>query len=138
MTPLSVLLIEDEPADSTLLKAVLSVELARGEVIIQTVRKLKVACAELQRMSFACALMDLGLPDGIGVEGITRLLEADPQVAVVVLTGLRDENAARRALELGAQDYLVKGEYDGFSLLDTIRRAVVRNQRLLELTRKNA
>ena len=54
------------------------------------------------------------------------------------LTGLRDENAARRALELGAQDYLVKGEYDGFSLLDTIRRAVVRNQRLLELTRKNA
>lgn len=127
VTTLSILLIEDEPADSKLLQAILRDEIQRGEVIIQTVRKLKVACEELRRFSFSCVLMDLGLPDGVGVDGVLKLREADPNTTIIVLTGFDDERSAHRAMELGAQEYLVKGRYDGPELLRILRHAVLRD-----------
>lgn len=133
ISTLSILLIEDEPADSKLLQATLRDEIQRGEVIIQTVRKLKMACEELKRFSFTCVLMDLGLPDGMGVEGVLKLREADPHATIIVMTGLDDDRSAQRAIQLGAQEYLVKGRYDGPELLKLLRRAVLRDSRVTRL-----
>lgn len=130
---LSVLLVEDSPFDSRLLIEALRPATLSGEVVVQTVKRLSLAVAELQRFSFSCVLLDLGLPDGQGVDNVRALREVDNSAAIVVLTGLDDERSATQALQLGAQDYLLKGEIDGERLLKLIRRAVQRNRQTVEL-----
>lgn len=130
---LSVLLVEDSPFDSRLLIEALRPATLSGEVVVQTVKRLSLAIAELQRVSFSCVLLDLGLPDGQGVDNVRALREIDSSAAIVVLTGLDDERSATQALQLGAQDYLLKGEIDGERLLKLIRRAVQRNRQTVEL-----
>lgn len=138
LAQLSVLLVEDTPADSKLLQLTLRSEIAAGTVIIQTVRKFKDALNESRRFSFDCVLLDLGLPDGLGVAGIEKLRAADPHTAIIVLTGLDDEASAQQALRLGAQEYLVKGRYDAAELLTRIRHAVLRNRRSARFERDYA
>lgn len=122
--PLGLLLLEDSPADSRLLVESLRDQTSAGTVVIQTVRRLADALRELKRFHFSCVLVDLGLPDGEGVRNVARIREADPGIAIVVLTGLSDERAAEEARQLGAQDYLIKGERLGEELLSFVRRAI--------------
>jgi diguanylate cyclase (GGDEF)-like protein len=76
----------------------------------------------------ACILLDLGLPDADGVEGLERLRIVAPDVPVVVLTGTDDESVGLQALQSGAQDYLVKGRVDGQVLARSVRYAIERMQ----------
>jgi serine phosphatase RsbU (regulator of sigma subunit) len=76
----------------------------------------------------ACVLLDLGLPDSRGLQGLRQLLEIDPQAAVVVLTGEAKEYLGEQAVRAGAQDYLVKGEVAGHMLHRVIRYAVERRR----------
>jgi diguanylate cyclase (GGDEF)-like protein len=71
-------------------------------------------------------LLDLGLPDAQGLEAIRRAHAAAPGVPLVVLTGLDDESLAVQALQLGAQDYLIKGQIETRGLLRALRYAVER------------
>lgn len=130
---LSVLLVEDSPLDGRLLLEALRPATQAGELVVQTVKRLGAAITELERFRFSCVLLDLGLPDGQGVDNVRALREVDSTAAIVVLTGLDDERSAGEALRLGAQDYLVKGEIDGERLMKLIRRAVQRNRQTLEL-----
>lgn len=124
--PLGILLLEDSPADSRLLTESLREQVNGGTVVIQTVRRLADALRELKRFQFSCVLVDLGLPDGEGVRNVARIREADAGIAIVVLTGLSDQRAADEARELGAQDYLIKGECLGDELLEFVRRAIAK------------
>lgn len=126
--PLGLLLLEDSPADSRLLVESLREQTNAGTVVIQTVRRLADALRELKRFRFSCALVDLGLPDGEGVRNVARIREADPGVAIVVLTGLADERAAEEAFQLGAQDYLIKGQRLGEELLSFVRLAIAKRE----------
>jgi EAL domain-containing protein (putative c-di-GMP-specific phosphodiesterase class I)/DNA-binding NarL/FixJ family response regulator len=126
--PLGLLLLEDSPADSRLLVESLRDQTSAGTVVIQTVRRLADALRELKRFHFSCVLVDLGLPDGEGVRNVARIREADPRIAIVVLTGLSDERAAEEARQLGAQDYLIKGERLGEELLSFVRRAIAKQE----------
>ena len=80
----------------------------------------------LRNTLYDVLLLDLGLPDskGLGTLMIARYLA--PTVAIVVLTGLDDESLAIRAVQNGAQDYLVKGQINPKGLPTAIRRAIVR------------
>src|SRR6187549_2203340 len=71
-------------------------------------------------------LLDLGLPDAEGLEAVRRAHAAAPRVPLLVLTGLDDESLAIRALQEGAQDYLVKGQIETRGLLRAIRYAIER------------
>lgn len=122
--PLGLLLLEDSPADARLLVESLRDRVQDGSLMIQTVRRLADALRELKRFRFSCVLVDLGLPDGQGVANVSRIREADPDIAIVVLTGLNDQQAAQEAFRLGAQDYLVKGERWGLELLSFVEKAV--------------
>jgi serine phosphatase RsbU (regulator of sigma subunit) len=75
-----------------------------------------------------CVLLDLGLPDSQGLDGLRWLLRERPDVAVVVLTGLADEYLGEQAVKAGAQDYLVKGDVTGKLLLRVIRYAMERRR----------
>jgi len=130
---LSVLLVEDSLADGRLLLEALKPAVNAGELLVQTVKRLSQATEELKRFDFSCVLLDLGLPDGQGVDNVRTLRAVDQRPAIIVLTGLNDERAAVEALKLGAQDYLLKGETDADQLLKLIRRAIQRNRQTVQL-----
>ena len=82
--------------------------------------------SQLERERYDLVLLDLFLPDVKGLEGLVALKAARPDLAVVILTGHDDAALAVRALQAGAQDYLVKGEY-GQLLVRTLAFAHERN-----------
>ncbi|MFC8731476.1 PP2C family protein-serine/threonine phosphatase [Luteimicrobium sp. NPDC057192] len=117
-----VLLVEDDEGDALLVNehfadAAIQVELTH-------VRTLEAA---LERLDVDCVLLDLGLPDSVGIPALERVLEAGAP-AVVVLTGLAGDEAGLQALAAGAQDYLVKDEVDGRMLARSVRYAVQRRR----------
>lgn len=133
LPPLAVLLVEDNPADARLLLESLREVTGSEELVVRTVRTLAEAQAELRRFSFTCVLVDLGLPDGRGVGNVEALRTIDRSVAIVVLTGADDEHLAAEAIRMGAQEYVVKGHFDGSKLLRLLRHAIQRNQHVHEL-----
>ena len=134
---LAVLLVEDSPADGRLLIEVLKPAIASGAIVIQTVKTLALAMEALQGFDFSCVLLDLGLPDGRGIDSVRALREVERKAAIIVLTGLDDERLAGEALSQGAQDYLVKGSSDGEQLLRQLRRAVQRHQQTYSLEQRH-
>jgi serine phosphatase RsbU (regulator of sigma subunit) len=122
-TTLGVLLIEDDDDDALIVEHLLAdgeldVRLQRGRTLREGI--------ELLRGGVDCVLLDLQLPDAVGLEGVRRIHDAAPQIAVIVLTGLDDEHAGQNAVDVGAQDYLVKGKVGGGLLARAIRYAVGR------------
>jgi serine phosphatase RsbU (regulator of sigma subunit) len=121
---LQVLLVEDDDGDAVLVTALLdevgaAVDVTRARTVRDAVGLLP---------GFDCVLLDLGLPDASGLDGLRRILERAGQAAVLVLTGHDDEERGIQALAVGAQDYLVKGQVDGSLLLRGIRYAVERRR----------
>jgi diguanylate cyclase (GGDEF)-like protein len=73
-------------------------------------------------------LLDLSLPDAVGMEAVTQMQAAAPDIPIVVLTGLDDENLALNAVQHGAQDYLIKGRVDEVLIARSIRYAIERKR----------
>jgi serine phosphatase RsbU (regulator of sigma subunit) len=119
-----VLLVEDDDGDALLVEELL-LEVGAA-VIVRRARTL--TQAEALVTDAACVLLDLGLPDSRGLNGLGKLLKLDPDAAIVVLTGEADEYLGERAVRAGAQDYLVKGEVAGHMLNRVIRYAVERRR----------
>ncbi len=122
---LALLLIEDDGADATLVAAHLRAALP--SVSLVRVARLGDALDRLATQDIDCVLLDLSLPDGDGLENLEQVRAASPEVAVVVLTGKDDEATALRALQQGAQDYVVKGSLDRAGLARSVRHAVERH-----------
>jgi len=119
-----VLLVEDDDGDALLVE-----ELLRdvdAPVVVRRARSLSQARTMVAEA--ACVLLDLGLPDSRGLQGLRQLLEVDPEAAIVVLTGEANEHLGEQAVRAGAQDYLVKGEVAGHMLHRVIRYAVERRR----------
>jgi len=123
-----VLLIEDNPGDARLIQYMLSQ--ARGLVFqFDWVDNLAAGIAHLKAQPSDVVLLDLGLPQSNGLETLRRLLEQVPTgPALMVLSGLNDEDVAVQAVQSGAQDYLVKGQVDTPLLIRSIRYSIERNQ----------
>ncbi|MEY4749610.1 MAG: hypothetical protein RIQ60_1824 [Pseudomonadota bacterium] len=121
----SVLLVEDNPGDALLVKEYLS-ERFGDRCRVHEARTLAEAVAALGRASFDVVLLDLGLPDSVGLSAYFDIQAAAPQLPVVILTGLDDEEQAVQALRMGAEDYLAKRHADSVLLVRTMRLAVER------------
>jgi serine phosphatase RsbU (regulator of sigma subunit) len=119
-----VLLVEDDDGDALLVEELL-LEVGAA-VTVQRARSL--TQAKTLVADAACVLLDLGLPDSQGLNGLRQLLQLDPDAAIVVLTGEADEYLGERAVRAGAQDYLVKGDVAGHMLDRVIRYAVERRR----------
>ncbi len=81
----------------------------------------------------ALVLLDLSLPDSSGFKTLSNFQEKVSDVPVVVLTGVNNEIVGNQAVKAGAQDYLVKGQFDGKLLGRTIRYSVQRFKTQLKL-----
>jgi PAS domain S-box-containing protein len=82
---------------------------------------------------FDVVLLDLNLPDSGGLDTVRTFLSKNNVVPVIVLTGLDDETTGLNAIQVGAQDYLVKGRTDGALLARTMRYAIERKKAEEEL-----
>ncbi|HUS24381.1 MAG TPA: diguanylate cyclase [Candidatus Binatia bacterium] len=134
-SPLRLLAVEDSTMDARLLRESLRDSIARDELKLQIVPTLAQAEEAVRTTAFDCVLLDLGLPDGNGVDNVQRIRSANRRQAVVVMTGLNSEEAAIGTLQRGAQDYVVKDHYDGPSILRRVRHAIERNRVLSEVDR---
>ena len=130
-----VLLIEDNPGDARLIREMLR-DAGAGQTVIDLEHAARLATG-LERLSSAGAdvvLLDLSLPDSSGLATFEAVHDARPDTPIVVLSGLADQDVAVRALQFGAQDYLVKGEVDGGAILRSVRYAIERQR--LEAARR--
>lgn len=119
-----VLLVEDNPGDAVLVGEMLPA----GEFSVDHVETLEAASEALSRNPYDLILLDLGLPDAKGTEGVTRLAGEFPEVALVVLTGLQHDEMAVKAVRAGAQDYLVKGMVPSEQVPRALRYALARKE----------
>jgi PAS domain S-box-containing protein len=123
-----VLLVEDNPGDARLIKRML--EEAKGLACeVEWVETLDRGGERLMAGDVDVVLLDLGLPGSSGLDTLKRLQQKTVRMpALVVLSGLSDEEIALQAVQSGAQDYLVKGQVDAPLLVRSIRYAIERSQ----------
>lgn len=138
------LLIEDNPGDQLLMQEMLG-DTERAFLELECVERLSTGLARLGAGDIDIVLLDLTLPDSMGLDTFIHFQTQAPQVPVIVLTGLDDEEVAVQAVREGAQDYLFKGQFYDDVLIRAIRYAIERKrteetlrQRTIELQARNA
>jgi len=133
---LSILIVEDNPGDLYLLEENLSLtRLQIGRVY--KARSVEEAITLLSEYFINMILLDLSLPDSTGFDSFVHINEYAAGIPIIVLTGLADMELALETMANGAQDYLIKGEYDERLLYKSIQYSVERN-RILESLRESS
>src|ERR1700748_2449474 len=123
--PISILVVEDNPGDLFLLEEELhSTDLTIAG--ISSAGTLAEAKQVLNSQPIDLVFLDLSFPDSFGLESYIGLQSLTPRVAVILLTGLNDTKLALQALVMGAQDYLIKGDFDEKLLSRAIRYSMER------------
>ena len=94
--------------------------------------RLSEAIEHIEQTTPEVILLDLSLPDSHGEETFYQAKRNAPNIPIVILTGLSDVNLSKKLIQKGAQDYLVKGEYDTRLLEKSIEYAIERHRLKLE------
>ncbi len=126
-----ILLIEDNPGDAHLVNiymkdAAFKFEMFHAETLFE-------GQDIITKQEIDIVLLDLSLPDTQGFKTLNLYLEKVPDVPVIVLTGVNNEIVGYQAVKAGAQDYLVKGQFDGKLLGRSIRYAIQRHKEVQKL-----
>ncbi len=130
--PGATLLIEDNPGDADVILEYLTAE--RGRDVVHVTR-LADAVKLLHERAFDVIVTDLSLPDARGLDTIIRLQSRAPNSAIVACSGIDDSALALQVVQLGAQDFLIKGNLDGRILSRALQFARERKQSELRLLR---
>ncbi len=126
------LLIEDNPGDSRLIKETLRTG-AGGEFELREAVDLATGLSIAESEKIEALLLDLALPDSVGLETFQKVHEVVPGIPVIILSGTTDEELALEAVRVGAQDYFVKGSIDANILVRSLRYAIERSRRERDL-----
>jgi two-component system, cell cycle response regulator len=124
--PLQVLLLEDNPGDARLLREMFSQE-SPDSYHLTHLSRMSDAEIHLAKGGVDIVLLDMGLPDGHGLELLRRARAAAPGAAIIVLTGFDDEALRSEAIKQGAQDYLIKGQIENHAFVRVLRQALERS-----------
>jgi signal transduction histidine kinase len=117
---LNILLVEDNEGDERLIRELLGEQhLIRFNVDLAS--SLKESESKIPENKFDIILLDLGLPDSNGLETLFKFKALFPELAtIIILTGLNDTEVGLKAVNSGAQDYIIKGHVDSDKLLKSI------------------
>ena len=129
---LEILLIEDNPGDIRLIREML-IEASNDKFNFTIKENLKDGIDSLLNNGFKIILLDLSLPDSLGLDSLNRILKVKPKIPIIVLTGTNDQIIAVNAVKSGAQDYLVKGMVNKTLLERSIYYAIERYRIQTEL-----
>jgi PAS domain S-box-containing protein len=126
---IKILLVDDDEGDRRLAQQILVETSQQVKFTVESVDRLSTAIEYLSNdKKYDIVLLDLGLPDSEGLETFTTLHTQIPQVPIIVLSGTTDETLAIKAVQKGAQDYLIKGQSDGNTLARAICYAIERKK----------
>lgn len=125
---IKLLLVDDDVADRKVVKLALNQSSNVMDFNVETAETLAQATEYLKNKDYDVVLLDLGLPDSGGINTVQKAHEANPNVPIVVLTGLANEEVGLEAIEKGAEDYLIKGMPLEHSLVRIIRYAIERKK----------
>ena len=126
-TPITVLIVEDNPADARLMREMLDEATGAAFAVLHATR-LADAVARLADETVEVVLLALSLPDAHGLDAIVRLHSVAPRVPIVVMSGVSDPALAVAGVREGAQDYLVKGQVKSDDLVRALRHAIERRR----------
>jgi signal transduction histidine kinase/DNA-binding response OmpR family regulator len=129
---LKLLLIEDNVADARFLEILLR-EITSQRYQIQKTQTFAEGKNLLLKEEFDLLVLDLSLPDSVGLETIQNANHVAPEMPIIVLTGRSDEDFAVEVVKAGAQDYLVKGDITSTLLSRAIRYAIKRKEMEVDL-----
>ncbi len=121
------LVVEDNPVDVFWIQSQLR-EIRNETYEIVPTATLLHAFAKLDEESFDIILLDLGLPDSLGLETFTRMHKKTTRIPIIILSGNDDQDLAVEAVRMGAQDYLVKNTWDEMILCRSIAYAIARHE----------
>ncbi|MEO1515257.1 MAG: response regulator [Bacteroidota bacterium] len=130
-TRLSILAVEDNPADYNLIQIHLKESSVKHDLLHADTFFDAVECCKNNEVSLV--LLDLSLPDSTGFKTLSNFLEKIDNIPVIVLTGINNEIVGNQAIKAGAQDFLVKGQFDGKLLGRSIRYSIQRYKTHLKL-----
>ena len=131
---INVLLVEDDEDDVVITRHLLT-QAGPQNFEIRSAGRLRDALTLIDKAPPQIILLDLSLPDSQGWQTLVSTLSHAPDIPVVLLTGLADEAMGVKAVQVGAQDYLLKGHIDRDRLARTIRYAIERKRSELALKR---
>jgi len=122
-----VLAIQDNRQEMALLRDALS-NFTKVPILVEHADRLSVALSCLAVRRFDLILLDLNLPDSAGLDTLARVQARAPELPVVIFTDLNAEPLAMLAVQNGAQDYVLKGPYDGGAIGRALCTAVERKR----------
>ena len=134
-TPVKILLIEDDVFQVTIVRSLLA-KTSTFHFELTHEDRLSTGLQRLQSADFDVILLDLMLPDSSGLETFTRIYREAPEVPIVVLSGNDDEAIAFKAVQQGAQDYLVKSHLRQGMLARALSYAIERQRMWGQLARQ--
>jgi len=123
--PIDILLVEDNPGDARLIKEFLG-EVTGATFQLEWAESLSDGLERLEGID--AILLDLSLPDSVGLDTFKIMRSKAPAIPIIVLTGNDDDALALEAVQEGAQDYLMKGQVSSQLLARSIRYAIERNR----------
>ena len=97
-----------------------------GSFDLERVCQLSEGLARLNKKGIDVVLLELSLPDSYSIDTFDKLFIAAPEVPILILSGKTLEAVAMQAVERGAQDYLLPGHLDSYSLPRALRNAIER------------
>ncbi len=132
-----ILLVEDSNFDARIIKDMLIRKsqnaFVKSEFTIERAESLYEANLKLQKGYYDLILLDLTLPDSMGLNTLDQIYKQYFEFPIVVLTSINDQNIAINAVKRGAQDYIVKGQFDENLLIRSIHYSIERHKMLVAL-----
>ncbi|MHA1374205.1 MAG: response regulator, partial [Promethearchaeota archaeon] len=135
---INILLIEDNAGDIRLVREMLK-DIRNLSFKVEASLLLIKALKILESHKFDVILLDLNLPDSVGIETVSKTLEVARDTPIIILTGLNEESLAISSVKMGVQDYLVKEQFNSLLLARSIQYAIERKkteQKLIESEEK--
>ncbi len=129
---IKIMLIEDNPGDARLIRELLNE--VRGALFhLEVAEYLAAGLEQITKGNIDIILLDLHLPDSNGIDTLLNVKVQAPEVPIIVLTGIEDETMGVKAVQEGAQDYLIKGQVNSNLLMRCIHYAIERKRASKEL-----
>lgn len=123
--PARIILIENNPAVANTIRAALD-SAGNGLFHVEWVRQCSEAITRLSQKDIDAILLDLCLPDSQGIATFDAVFLAAHGAPILILGSDVDEDLAKQAVTYGAQDYLLPGHFDSYSLVRALRNAIQR------------
>ncbi len=115
-----VLIIEDD----SFLQGLAANKLTKSDFDVTTAKNGEAAMTELAKDHFDCILLDLMLPDISGFDILKNLKTSHSKTPVIVFSNLSDDKDIKKAMELGAEEYLIKSNFTLEELVEKVKKEV--------------